>query len=167
MPIAQLTLALRIEAAQSLKDRRQVLRSLKDRLREGFNVSVAELDPSDLWQTATVGVVAISSSRDYLQGLMQQVEEAAERIVTNHGATIIFIDAPFELLRTRIENSSTQRPLARDPKRLRELYEQRRPIYQLAHHTFQSSESDPSELLTSMVQLAKELGVRDPARDKL
>jgi uncharacterized protein YlxP (DUF503 family) len=88
MPIAQLTLALRIEAAQSLQDRRQVLRSLKDRLREGFNVSVAELDPSDLWQTATVGVVAISSSRDYLQGLMQQVEEAAERIVTNHGATI-------------------------------------------------------------------------------
>jgi hypothetical protein len=88
MPIAQLTLELRIEDAQSLKDRRQVLRSLKDRLREGFNVSVAELDPSELWQTATVGVVAISSSRDYLQGLMQQVEAAAERIVANHGAII-------------------------------------------------------------------------------
>ncbi len=88
MPIAQLTLEIRIEDAQSLKDRRQVLRSLKDRLREGFNVSVAELEPSEMWQRATVGVVAISSSRDYLQGLMQQVEEAAERIVVNHGASI-------------------------------------------------------------------------------
>ncbi len=95
------------------------------------------------------------------------LQRANRELLANHGATIIFIDAPFELLRTRIENSSTQRPLARDPKRLRELYEQRRPIYQLAHHTFQSSESDPSELLTSMVQLAKQLGVRDPARDKL
>ena len=88
MPIAQLTLEIRIEDAQSLKDRRQVLRSLKDRLREGFNVSVAELEPSEMWQRATVGVVAISSSRDYLQGLMQQVEEAAERIVANQGASI-------------------------------------------------------------------------------
>jgi uncharacterized protein YlxP (DUF503 family) len=88
MAIAHLTLELRIEAAQSLKDRRQVLRSLKDRLRGSFNVSVAELDPTDLWQTATVGVVAISSSRDYLQGLMKQVESAATRVVNQHGAEI-------------------------------------------------------------------------------
>ena len=67
MPIAHLTLEIRIEGAQSLKDRRQVLRSLKDRLRSGFNVSVAEVDPTDLWQSATLGVVAISSSRDYLE----------------------------------------------------------------------------------------------------
>jgi uncharacterized protein len=44
MPIAFLTLELHIEAAQSIKDRRQVVRSLKDRLRTSFNVSVAELD---------------------------------------------------------------------------------------------------------------------------
>ena len=42
--IAFLTLELRIEAAQSLKDKRQVVRSMKDRLRAHFNVSVAELD---------------------------------------------------------------------------------------------------------------------------
>lgn len=88
MPVAQLTLELRIEHAQSLKDRRQVLRSLKDRLRTGFNVSVSELDPTDLWQTATVGVVAISSSRDYLEGLMKQVEAAATRICNQHGAEV-------------------------------------------------------------------------------
>ena len=94
MPIAHLTLELRIEGAQSLKDRRQVLRSLKDRLRSGFNVSVAEIDPTDLWQSATLGVVAISSSRDYLDGLMKQVESAATRIANNHGAEITdsFVD---------------------------------------------------------------------------
>ena len=68
MPIAYLNLELRIEAAHSLKDRRQVLRSLKDRLRNSFNISVAELNPSELWQSATLGVVAISSSRHSWKG---------------------------------------------------------------------------------------------------
>jgi uncharacterized protein len=87
--IAFLTLELRIEAAKSLKDKRQVLRSLKDRLRAGFNVSVAELDQSDLWQRATVGVVSISGSRDYLDGLMRKVEREATRIANNHGAEVV------------------------------------------------------------------------------
>jgi uncharacterized protein YlxP (DUF503 family) len=87
--IASLTLELRIEAAQSLKDKRQVVRSLKDRLRAAFNVSAAELDPSNLWNQATIGVVAVSHSRDYLDGLMKNVERAATRIANNHGAEIV------------------------------------------------------------------------------
>jgi len=86
--IAFLTLELHIEAAQSLKDRRQVVRSLKDRLRARFNVSVAELDPSSLWNRATIGVVGISDSRDYLDGLMKNVERMATRVVNNHGAEV-------------------------------------------------------------------------------
>lgn len=86
--IGHLTLELRIEHAQSLKDKRQVLRSLKDRLRASFNVSVAELEPSSLWNQATVGVVAISHSRDYLDGLMTNIERAATRITNNLGAEI-------------------------------------------------------------------------------
>ena len=88
MPIAFLTLEFHIEAAQSLKDRRQVVRSLKDRLRGSFNVSVAELDPSNLWNRATIGVVSVSDSRDYLDGLMKNVERAATRIANNHGADV-------------------------------------------------------------------------------
>jgi uncharacterized protein YlxP (DUF503 family) len=88
MPIAFLTLELHIEAAQSLKDKRQVVRSLKDRLRASFNVSVAELDSSPVWNRATIGVVSISDSRDYLDGLMKNVERAATRIANNHGAEI-------------------------------------------------------------------------------
>ena len=86
--IAFLTLELHIEAAQSLKDKRQVLRSLKDRLRGSFNVSVAEIDPSPVWNRATIGVVSISDSRDYLDGLMKNVERAATRIANNHGADV-------------------------------------------------------------------------------
>ena len=86
--IAFLTLELSIEAAQSLKDKRQVVRSLKDRLRVNFNVAVAEIDPTNLWNRATIGVVSVSESKDYLDGLMKNVENAAARIVNNQGAEI-------------------------------------------------------------------------------
>jgi uncharacterized protein len=88
MAIAQLTLELNIDSAQSLKDRRQVVRSLKDKLRTSFNVSVAELDGAELWNRATVGVVSISNSKDYLRGLMENVERAAAKIANNAGAEI-------------------------------------------------------------------------------
>jgi len=89
MPVAFLTLEIRIEAAHSLKDKRQVVRSMKDRLRNSFNISVAEIEVTDLWQRATIGVVAISSSRGYLEGLMRNVEHAATKIANNHGAEVI------------------------------------------------------------------------------
>ncbi len=89
MPIATLTLELRMEGSHSLKDKRQVLRSLKDKLRGRFNVAVAELDQSNLWQRATLGIVSISGSRDYLRGLMEQVERAAARIANDNGAEVV------------------------------------------------------------------------------
>jgi uncharacterized protein YlxP (DUF503 family) len=88
MPIAFLTLEIRIEAAQSLKDKRQVVRSVKDRLRAHFNVAVAELNASSLWNQASIGVVSVSDSRDYLDGLMRNVERHATRIANNGGADI-------------------------------------------------------------------------------
>ncbi len=95
MPVATLTLELAIEHAQSLKDRRQVVRSLKDKLRHGFNISVAELDEALVWNRATVGVAAISSSGAYLAGQLREVEEAARRICAGLGCEIIdsFVEA--------------------------------------------------------------------------
>jgi len=89
MPIATLTLELVIEHAQSLKDRRQVVRSLKGKLRHGFNISVAELDDALLWNRATLGVVAISSSKAYLSGQLREVEEAARRLAVGLGCEIV------------------------------------------------------------------------------
>jgi hypothetical protein len=88
MAIVSLTLELHIEQAQSLKDRRQVVRSLKEKLRRGFNISIAEMDEAVTWQSATIGVTAISRSRDYLSGLMKQVEDAAVRIANDLGAQV-------------------------------------------------------------------------------
>ena len=88
MPVALLTLELRIEHAQSLKDKRQVVRSLKDKLRVRFNVATAELDSSGLWNRATIAVVSVSDSRDYLDGLMNNVERQAVRIANNAGADV-------------------------------------------------------------------------------
>ena len=94
MHIAHLTIELRLEGARSLKDKRQVTRSLKDKLRASFNVAVAEVEANDLWQSATIAVVSVSSSRDYLQGLMKNVEDAAVRIANNGGAEVVdaFLD---------------------------------------------------------------------------
>jgi len=86
--VALLTLELSIEHAQSLKDKRQVVRSLKDKLRAHFNVATAELDASNLWNRASVGVVSVSGSRDYLDGLMKNVERQAMRIANNAGAEV-------------------------------------------------------------------------------
>ncbi|HZQ90593.1 MAG TPA: DUF503 domain-containing protein [Terriglobales bacterium] len=89
MPVAHLTVELRIEAAHSLKDKRQAVRSVKDKLRARFNVSVAELEPDNAWQRATIGVVSISDSRDYLRGLMEKVEREATRVANNAGAEVV------------------------------------------------------------------------------
>ncbi len=96
MPVATLTIELAIEGAHSLKDRRQVVRSLKDKLRNSFNISVAELDDASLWNRATLGVAAIHSSRDYLAGQLHEVEDAIQRLGAGLGASVM--DAELEIL---------------------------------------------------------------------
>ncbi|MGB7025273.1 MAG: DUF503 domain-containing protein [Candidatus Acidiferrales bacterium] len=81
MPIGLVTLEIHIPDARSLKDKRQVLRSLKDRLRGHFNVAVAELDHQDLWQRSVVGVVGISADDQYLSQSMAAVLEASEQVL--------------------------------------------------------------------------------------
>jgi uncharacterized protein len=89
MPLATLTLELAIEHAQSLKDRRQVVRSLKEKLRHSFNISIAELDDALIWNRATLGIAAISRSSSYLGGQLREVESAARRLAVGLGCDII------------------------------------------------------------------------------
>ena len=81
MPIGLLTLEIHIADAQSLKDKRQVLRSLKDRLRAHFNVAVAELDFQDVWQRSRVGVVSISNDGKHLEESLVAVAAESERVL--------------------------------------------------------------------------------------
>jgi uncharacterized protein YlxP (DUF503 family) len=81
MAIGLLTLEIYIPDARSLKDKRQVLRSLKDRLRGHFNVAVAELDYQDVRQRSLVGVVTISNNGRHLAESMQAVAQESERLL--------------------------------------------------------------------------------------
>ncbi|MBI2817233.1 MAG: DUF503 domain-containing protein [Acidobacteria bacterium] len=81
MPIGLLTLDIHLPYAHSLKDKRLVLRKIKDRLRTRFNVSVAELDHHDLWQRSVVGVVTISSDQQNLETVLEAVERESASIL--------------------------------------------------------------------------------------
>ena len=81
MPVGLLTLEIHISDAQSLKDKRQVLRGLKDRLRAHFNVAVSELDHQDVWQRSRVGVVTISGDGKHLEESVQAIAAESERIL--------------------------------------------------------------------------------------
>jgi uncharacterized protein len=79
--VGVLTLELRLENSFSLKDKRQVVRSLKDRLRHKFNVAVAEIDYQDLWQRAALAAVTVSPDHDYAEKLLQLVEDEAASVL--------------------------------------------------------------------------------------
>ena len=81
MPVGLLTLELHIPDAQSLKDKRQVLRSLKDKLRREFNVAIAELDHHDAWQRSVVGVVTLSNEEKHVREMLQKVLDKADEIL--------------------------------------------------------------------------------------
>ena len=79
--VGVLTLELRLENAHSLKDKRQVVQSLKERLRRKFNVAVAEIDAQDLWQRATLAAVTVSSSHDFAEKVLRSVEDEAASLL--------------------------------------------------------------------------------------
>jgi uncharacterized protein YlxP (DUF503 family) len=70
---------IHLHDSRSLKDKRKVLRRLKDRLRSRHNVAVAEVDDhADLWQRAGLVVVSVATNRDVLARLFENVQREAE-----------------------------------------------------------------------------------------
>ena len=69
---------LRIEHAHSLKEKRHVVKSLKDRLRDRFNVSVSEIEDQNLHNSAVIAAAVVSSSRDFASQILRAVEDEAE-----------------------------------------------------------------------------------------
>jgi uncharacterized protein len=75
--IGVLTLELRLEHSHSLKDKRHVVKGLVERLRNRFNVAVAEVDFQDLWQRSLLAAVTVSSDRVHAEKLLRAVEDEA------------------------------------------------------------------------------------------
>lgn len=79
--IGAITFEIRIDSSHSLKDKRQVVKAFKDRLRSRFNVAVAEIDGQDTWQRSTISAVTVSANRAYAQGVLENVERAASEFL--------------------------------------------------------------------------------------
>ena len=73
MVVGICTVFIQVPGARSLKDKRRVVRSVVARVRNEFNVSVAEVDQQDSWQLATLGLACVSSDRGYAHGLLESV----------------------------------------------------------------------------------------------
>jgi uncharacterized protein YlxP (DUF503 family) len=72
MVVGICTVELFISESQSLKDKRQVLHSLKDRLRGKFNLSVSEVDGQDLWQKAVLGMACVANEGHHVNQVLEQ-----------------------------------------------------------------------------------------------
>lgn len=75
MVVAVLKVALFIPQANSLKDKRRVIKSVKDRLRNGFNVSIAEIGDQDIRRSAKLGVAVISEDSSYANGVLSRIQD--------------------------------------------------------------------------------------------
>ena len=93
MPVGLLVLELHIPDAKSLKDKRQVIRSLKDRLRRKFNVAVAELEYQEIWNRSILGIVTLSNAAAHVEHSLREVLEESDRvlgpILVNHSLDLL------------------------------------------------------------------------------
>jgi uncharacterized protein len=70
---AVLEVRMRLRSSHSLKEKRKVTRSIKDRIRARFNVSVAEVDDQDLWQSIVLGFAAVGSEPEFVRSELEAI----------------------------------------------------------------------------------------------
>jgi len=94
MTIGVCRLRLRLLESLSLKDKRRVLKSITTRVRNKFNVSVAEVDDQDLWQLATLGICCVSNNKRYVNQVLSKVVN----FVASTQFKIEIVDCEIEIL---------------------------------------------------------------------
>lgn len=72
MIVATCVLTLQLDDIHSLKEKRRIVKSITARLRQQYNVAVAEIDHQDVWQTAVLGLTTIGNDTAYLHGLLEK-----------------------------------------------------------------------------------------------
>ena len=91
--IGVLQFTIEIPHAASLKDKRRVVKSMKDRIRRSFNVSIAEIDDLDVCAVATLGAVMAGSDVKYINGaldkLLTAIENDRDAVLADHQIEII------------------------------------------------------------------------------
>lgn len=79
MVVGVLRVQLAIYEAASLKDKRRIVKSLKDRLSHRFNVSVAEVDSLDLWQRADLGIAMVANESRFVESCLHKMVDEIRR----------------------------------------------------------------------------------------
>jgi hypothetical protein len=87
--VAVVTWELHLSGCQSLKDKRRIMKSLKDRLHNRFNVSVAETDYQDLWQRAELSCCVVATDNRHAESVLSAADNLVEqepmaRIIDSH-----------------------------------------------------------------------------------
>ena len=94
MRIGLLRLYVHLPSSQSLKDKRRVLRSLKDRVFANFNVAIAEIGENDKLQVGELGLVTIANERRFVEQVLQKalafIEDRGEELVVLESDVEIF-----------------------------------------------------------------------------
>ena len=78
MVIGVLTAELAIDGADSLKDKRQALKSLLAHLRREFNISASEVADHDIWRRATVGIAVVATDNAFANAVLDKVVDHME-----------------------------------------------------------------------------------------
>ncbi len=85
MVVGTARVELRIPDSSSLKGKRQVVRSIKDRIRSRFNVSIAEVGGLDEWQRAILAVACVSNEAKVVDGMLSKVVD----LIEGHGSALL------------------------------------------------------------------------------
>ena len=78
MHIGTLTIVLRLHDTESLKDKRQIIKSVVETTRQKFNISIAEVDDLDSWRRATLGVAFVSNDSQHVNRVLDKVLDTLE-----------------------------------------------------------------------------------------
>lgn len=73
MIVGVCTIELFLPANRSLKDKRRVLKSLKDRINQKFNVAIAEVADNELWQKSVLGIASVGNRKDQVNAVLDKV----------------------------------------------------------------------------------------------
>lgn len=94
MNVGVCKVSLRLPENMSLKGKRQVLKSITSRVRQKFNISVAEVDDNDVWQLATIGICCVSNNRRYTNQVLSKVVD----FISNSRFEVEILDYEIEIL---------------------------------------------------------------------
>ncbi len=93
MRIGILQFTLDIPHAASLKDKRRVVKSMKDKLRQRFNISIAEVDDHETWNTATLGATMVGTDARYIHGALDKIvlalDEWRDAVLDDHQIEVL------------------------------------------------------------------------------